>query len=234
MRKVLLYSGGMDSYCLAKVENPDVLLHVGMGSQYAQAEGSHLTVPSGCVGKLIREYLPLGQFERQDYVIPARNAFLVLMAAQYGDDILLGANAADRNTDKDETFAEKITDLMQYIWQPSKWNADGDTKQVRLPMRHLTKRQIVQAYLDAGGDELELQRDSFSCYSPDSRGEECGMCRACAKKWLALAGCGIDPIIYARDYAYENYYKPAIDNNWTMGEQYRLDVIEAIERTERV
>ena len=86
MKKVLLYSGGLDSFCLAQIAKPDVLIYIDLESRYTKAELKHLSVPKDCEDTpLVHETLSLGRFEReQDLIIPARNAFMVLLAAQYG------------------------------------------------------------------------------------------------------------------------------------------------------
>lgn len=38
MKKVLLYSGGMDSYLISKLWKPDVKLYVDLNSKYAKQE----------------------------------------------------------------------------------------------------------------------------------------------------------------------------------------------------
>ena len=98
-RTVLLYSGGIDSYCTAALTNPDVLLHVNLGGAYGEEETQALTTPKGMQHKLTSINMPdLAQFELPDhgYILPARNAFLALLGAQYGSTIYMASIAASR------------------------------------------------------------------------------------------------------------------------------------------
>lgn len=208
-RTVLLYSGGVDSYCVAALLNPDVLLHVNLGGAYGDEETRALTTPVGMEGKLVTIDMPqLSQFElpQHNYILPARNAFLTLLGAQYGSRIFMGAIAANRGSDKDQEFANRITALMTWVWQEQEmWNPTARPTALELPVHHLTKRQLVAATIaqtDTTGEQI--RDDTFSCYTPIG-GKECGNCMPCGKKWAALAANGIRPSTNGRN-AYEQYW----------------------------
>ena len=69
MKKVQLYSGGLDSVCLAHQWQPDSLLYVDWGGAYCQHERAHLPPGTWVVE------LPLARWERPDTVLPLRNLF---------------------------------------------------------------------------------------------------------------------------------------------------------------
>lgn len=209
-RTVLLYSGGIDSYCAAALTNPDVLLHVNLGGAYGDAETNALTTPTGMQHKLVTINMPhLSQFElpNHGYILPARNAFLTLLAAQYGSTIYMGAIAANRGSDKDQEFANRMTSLMTWVWQQQDiWNPTARPTALELPVQHLTKRQLVATTIAQTNTTGEEIRDhTFSCYTP-TNGKECGNCIPCGKKWAALAANNIPPNTNGRN-AYEPYWQ---------------------------
>lgn len=107
--KVLLYSGGMDSWLIDKIWKPDLRLFVDMGTASAREERKRLPADVKVV-----EFQSLGQFERpQDFILPLRNLYLFMIASNYGEEICLGATSTDVNLDKTQEFADKATDLRQ-------------------------------------------------------------------------------------------------------------------------
>lgn len=191
---VLLYSGGVDSYCLAHIYQPDRLLYVDMGTAYGKVEIEHLVAPPGMSDRLVHTSLDLGVMERANRIIPARNAYLVLLAAGYGDRIMMAFTAADVIGDKDERFGVLMTELLGHLWAPQWWVPEGRQVRVELPAKRWTKRQLVGAYLTAGGDAVALARDTISCYATRP-GEpvHCGACKACVRKYAAFILNDIDP-----------------------------------------
>lgn len=201
---VLLYSGGLDSFIAAALLTPDTLLHVAMGGRYSTAETGHLTRPPGCP-EPVTIHLPIGRWEREDLIVPGRNAFLVLAAANYGDTVHLAATAGDRVTDKDDEFAARLNHLLAHIYAPQWWLPTGRPVEVRLPFKRWTKREMVAEYLRRGLPAAALL-DTFSCYAPTGDGDtlrECGRCKPCMRKWVALAANGVTPRVDASDAARE-------------------------------
>ena len=109
MKKVLLYSGGVDSYMINQIWKPDVKLYVDMNTRYSKQEIARLPKD------VIVTKLDLSEFERSDAVIPARNLYLLTIATNYGDEICLGATADDRQADKTIEFAEKASDILSFL-----------------------------------------------------------------------------------------------------------------------
>lgn len=181
--QVILYSGGMDSVMLAH-KYPDALrLYVDVRSRYADKELRHL--PSDVV--VNSGTLNLGPFERADAIIPGRNMMLAMVAAQFGNQIMLGATAGDLSTDKDETFASMATMLSSYMFSGRHFDGTWDVR-VTLPIRAYCKVELVQDFLRHGGSPQALV-DSVSCYHPEH--VHCGWCKSCIRKWVAFEATGI-------------------------------------------
>lgn len=188
--KVLLYSAGQDSWCLRHLWQPDVCLYVNMGTGYTLNELALLDS-----GVEVVDFTALGRWELDDKIIPLRNLFLVMIAAQYGGnggtvEVALGATAGDRPRDKGDEFAARSSDLLSWLWGEQRWTPGKDVRVV-LPAKHLSKGALVAQYVAAGGDVDALVTRSFSCYTPAPGGHMCGHCKACARRWAAFACNGI-------------------------------------------
>lgn len=186
-RKVLLYSGGMDSWLIDKIAKPDTKLFINIGTASAISEMAHL--PEDVT---IAELKDLGQLERveTDFILPLRNLYLIAMATNYGEHIILGANATDATYDKTYEFAEKLEDLLNYMWLPQKWTS-GKHITVDVSYREYTKSQLLKKFLDNGGDWRDAYYHTFSCYTPDNK-TECHNCRPCFLKLMAFIDNDID------------------------------------------
>lgn len=182
MTKVLLYSGGMDSYLIDKLEQPEVKLFLDLGTESAAIERSKL--PEDVV---IDESLNLASFELPNKIIPMRNLYMGMVALQYGNQVILGATAGDTTKDKDQVFASKATSLLRYILtdpgkRPTTYS-EYEQISIELPYKDVTKTQLLGRYLTEHALEPFLN-ESYSCYSGSH--QECGGCRSCFRKWVAL------------------------------------------------
>lgn len=178
-KKVLLYSGGMDSWLIDKIWKPDVKLYVDMGTKYSQEEIKRL--PSD----VIVEKLDLSTWEREDKIIPLRNMFLIGIATNYGNEICLGATAGDRVLDKSPIFADMYEQLLNYLYQKQHWTEERKIR-INLDFKKYTKAQLVRIYKEQRGDIEDAFASSFSCYSPED-GKECWKCKPCFRKFIAFA-----------------------------------------------
>lgn len=182
-QRVLLYSGGLDSAALRLLWRPDLCLYVDLHTWYAAAERTRLDPEVQ-----VLDFPGLQRFERStDFLLPLRNLFLVALAAQFGNEIALGATAGDRILDQSEGFAQRASELLTYLWSPQLWT-EGREIRVVLPARSYTKAALVREYIAAGGDPEELARKSYSCYSPQG---PCGGCKPCYRKWVAFRVNGV-------------------------------------------
>jgi len=195
LKRVLLFSGGVDSSALALLWPHDSKLYVDMRTRYSEAEKAHLG------GDVAQVELPLTRWERADGIIPMRNLFLVAIASLYGEQIALGAVAGERMLDKTPMFAKMASEILDYLWQagepgrrPQGWTQGREIK-VELPVVHLTKAELIREVVKVKGIKAttELADRAWSCYEPvegPSREglplQQCGRCKPCIRNWLAF------------------------------------------------
>ncbi|MCS3283396.1 7-cyano-7-deazaguanine synthase [Bacteroides salyersiae] len=178
-KKVLLYSGGMDSWLIDKIWKPDVKLYVDMGTKYSQEEIKRLPAD------VVVEKLDLSKWEREDKIIPLRNMYLIGIATNYGNEICLGATAGDRVLDKSPIFADMYEQLLNYLYRKQHWTEERKIR-INLDFKKYTKAQLVWIYKEQGGNIENAFASSFSCYSPED-GKECWKCKPCFRKFIAFA-----------------------------------------------
>lgn len=188
MKKVLLYSGGMDSWLINKLEKPDVRLFIDLGTDSTRGEQTKLDpdvikFPLTDLGKLERK--------ETDFILPLRNLYLIATATNYGEHIILGATKTDATYDKTYEFAEKLEDLLNYMWLPQKWTP-GKKIKVDVHYREYTKSDLLRMFMEQGGSWEEAYEKSYSCYKTTPEGHECHNCRPCFLKMMAFIDNGID------------------------------------------
>ena len=205
---VLLFSGGMDSVIFDHLIKPDVLLYLPTGSKYEDIETKKLDdlAMKGYIDSqklvVLPDVLNLSLFERDDAIVPNRNAFLLLFASLYGETLILGSVQGDRSYDKDEIFYDKMEALLNHMWQEQHWTEEKTFK-VMSPYKNTTKTQLVKDYLaDDGKPEILLE--SYSCY--EGKEQLCGWCKPCFRKWVSLHNNGIE--IPEKYYKYDPWDAP--------------------------
>ena len=189
-KTVLLYSGGMDSLIIDQIMKPDVLLNISMDSNYDKRERLSMKYDDRMI--FLDDVLNLGQYERDDAIIPNRNAHLVLLASHYGETILLGSVSGDRSFDKDEKFYMRMEDLLNHMWQEQHWTEERKFE-VYSPYKDKTKTELVKEFLENEGQVTALA-ESYSCYEGGEK--HCGTCKACFRKWVSLENNGIKSVSY--------------------------------------
>lgn len=191
MKKVLLYSGGMDSWLMSKLWNPDIKLYVDMKTRYSENELARVRKEPGVQ---VVEF-PLGQWEREDAIIPLRNLYLAMVACNVTGsedvEILIGATAGDRVLDKSPEFVNKATDLLSYLYTPQHWIPEGKKVRVCIDYKQYTKTDLLKMFKEQGGDLEEAFTRSFSCYDPVD-GHECWHCKPCFRKFTAFSEAGYE------------------------------------------
>ena len=204
-KMVLLFSGGMDSIIFDHLLKPDILLYLPTGSKYEDIETKKLDdlAMKGYIDNkkliVLPDVLNLSLFERDDAIVPNRNAFLLLFASLYGETLILGSVQGDRSYDKDEIFYEKMEALLNHMWKEQHWTEERSFKVIS-PYKNTTKTQLIKDYLADGG-KPEILLESYSCYGGDE--QPCGWCKPCFRKWVSLHNTNID--------IPDNYY---IHNPW--------------------
>ena len=192
MKKVLLYSGGMDSWLMSKLWNPDIKLYVNMHTRYSENEMKKIKESESDVTFVD---LPLGQWERDDAIVPLRNLYLCMVACNVtgSEDvkILIGATAGDRVLDKSYEFVDKANGLLNYLYTPQHWIPEGKNVNICIGYKSWTKSDLLQEYKKQGGDLKEAFTHSFSCYDPVD-GHECWHCKPCFRKFVAFASVGYE------------------------------------------
>ena len=230
-KSVLLYSGGMDSLIINYLMKPDVLLNISMNSAYDARERESF---SDGEYVFLDNVIDLGKYERDDAIVPNRNAHLVLLASHYGETIWLGSVSGDRSFDKDEAFYSCMTVLLNHMWQSQHWTEERKFI-ISSPFKDRTKTDLVEEYLMMGGTPQSLF-ESYSCY--EGKELHCGQCKACFRKWVALENNAVE---YNRD----TYWKGAPwEAPWLEEVMYQIynggyrgdedtDIIYALEKTPR-
>ena len=187
-KSVLLFSGGMDSVMFDLLLKPDVLLYAPTGANYETIETQKIKdladkgIIDGDKLVIMEDTLNLAPFERDDLIVPNRNAYLVLLASHFGETIYLGSVYGDRSFDKDKTFYALMENLLNHMWSEQHWTEKREFT-VTSPYKDTTKTELVREYIEAGGDAQNIL-ESYSCY----RGTEqaCGICKPCVRKAVAL------------------------------------------------
>lgn len=187
MKKVLLYSGGMDSWLIDKIWKPDMKVYVNMHTRYSAEEIKRIQETEKDV--TIVDF-PLGQWERTDAIIPLRNLYLTMVICNITGsedvEICLGATAGDRVLDKSPKFVEMTNDLLNYLYQPQHWIPEGKKVKLNIDFKAKTKTELIRMFVENGGDILDAFERSFSCYNPQD-GEECWSCKPCFRKFVSFA-----------------------------------------------
>lgn len=213
MRKVLLYSGGMDSWLIDKLWKPDVKLFFNIGTHNSDRELERVRKRSDV--EIID--LPLGQFEQVDnnYFLPLRNLHFVTYAAHYGDVICLGATGSSTHRDKNEVFTTLSENAINYLLSEVPSMA---TVEIVTPFKGKTKTEMLAQYLMEGGDIEECYNATFSCYNPTPEGKPCMECSSCLSKFTAFYNNG-----YRFDKETEDkFIKNALDNSFSKDDSFRL------------
>ena len=233
-KSVLLYSGGMDSLIIDHLLKPDILLNISMNSAYDERERESFPESVYEEGKeiiFLNDVINLRQYERDDAIIPNRNAHLVLLASHYGETIWLGSVYGDRSFDKDQAFYDYMALLLDHMWAEQHWTEERNFK-ISSPFKNKTKTQLVLEFLEMDGTEEDLLR-SYSCYEGDEK--HCGHCKACFRKWVALEN---NAIITSDGYFKENPWDaPWLDevllqifNGGYRGREDQ-DIVDALDKT---
>lgn len=192
MEKILLYSGGMDSWLIDKIWEPDRKIYFNLNTEYSDLEISKLDKDVE-----IYDFPFIKQFEMMENgVIPLRNLYLFMLVCNitgFDDvEICLGATIGDRIHDKTEEFKNLSESVLNYLY--AEQNCMPKVKNIRInfDFKKYSKSELLQMYLDKGGNIEEAMKKSFSCHHPTEDNEPCWKCKPCFRKWLAFKKCGYE------------------------------------------
>lgn len=223
-RIAILYSGGLDSRIMqhmAEIERPNEYtkcVWFDIGQPYNEKEFNALP---DFVEKRKLEWLQRldsdGQWmpnkgndtgikgkgnETGQIYIPGRNAVLITQIAclTLADEVWLGAllgETHDKATDKNDTFREKIQDMLSYVLAP--FREGKPPVKVRYPLAEagFNKLTSVKWAIDTGLSISEVLKTS-SCLSGEPG--NCGKCVVCFRRWGIFTQLGfsenynVDPL----------------------------------------
>ena len=194
MKKVLLFSGGFDSFLIALLEKPDVLLYFDVGVGYSHKEIEHIQkikplLPKNC--EIVIDYsLNLGLHCPEDSVmILNRNLIFAAQAMNYGNEILFGFVRSDNAPDKTEKFLEGLDALMLGMVQHRDCDYSYNTCKIHAPYHKFSKSELLKLVIakntDNHAEVCSMVQNIRSCYSGESD-KGCGECDPCVQKAVAL------------------------------------------------
>ena len=228
MSKVILNSGGMDSFFVA-IENPGAKhVFVDIGQAYLEKELLSASRIADHVGTdlIAVQGAQITRFEHQPSgIIPLRNAELILCAGQFGDDILLGILANEVNSDKSQEFLRAMECVMTISCRPQYWS-DGRNFRIHTPLGTRSKTELVRDLWQTHGPDSahwKAMLQTVSCY--DGGSQHCGACPSCFKRWVALTAAT------GRDYGAHFAIHPASEQplSYWQAKGYNAQRIEEIE-----
>ena len=122
--------------------------------------------------------------------VPARNTILLSLALGWAEvlgaqRIFVGANAVDYSGYPD-CRPEYLAAFEQMANLATKAAVEGRRIEVRGPLVHLPKAQIVRLALELGVDPAM----TVSCYQPDVEARACGACDACRIRKAGFEAAG--------------------------------------------
>lgn len=177
--KVLLYSGGTDSWLIDKIWKPDKKIYINIHGFYSDVEISKLPKDVEII-----DFPFLGKTEELDTnFVPLRNLYFLMIASNFGNEICYGATRSDRGSkDKREEFLDKTQDIIDFCLKGNSYTKDRDIKIIKDFVK-LNKFEIIDLYLKKGGTIDKFVEESFSCYH-SINGKECMHCKQCYKKFM--------------------------------------------------
>ena len=213
-KKVLLYSGGMDSWLIDKLWKPDVKIYIDTEGSYSAEEISRLPDDVQIVK------LPIGIYEQESKFVPLRNLYFLMIASNYGNNLCLGATAGDWGSkDKTPEFFAKAEDIMNYCL--SKQSKVAESKHIHIETKYLymSKNELTRDYLELGGTVEELYNGSFSCFTPVDN-EPCFHCKPCFRKYVCLAYYGYPFTLEQRQKMYDFIRKEIVPRSKNVNATY--------------
>ena len=220
-RAVVLLSGGLDSYTAAAMMRSEGYSLFALTVRYGQVHACELEAARRVAAALrVERHVELavdlsvfggsaltgdGEVELDqppDRVgipstyVPARNTILLSLALGWAEvigarDVVIGVNALDYSGYPD-CRPEFVAAFERLAGLATKAGIEGERLQVRAPLLHLSKSDIIRL-----GHRLGLDYGlTHSCYRPSPNGRPCGRCDSCQLRARGFAEAGVDdPVI---------------------------------------
>ena len=178
LKKVLLYSGGVDSWLINKLWKPDVKLYININGDYSEEEIKFLPPDVNIIN------FPLGFFEDKiTKYIPLRNLYFLMLASNYGEHLCLGATSGDYGAiDKRPEFFDHAQNIINYCLQKQSVS-EGKKIIIEKNFVYKSKYELAQEYLTSGGTIQEIIDNTFSCFNPKDY-SPCLNCKPCFRKFM--------------------------------------------------
>ena len=124
--------------------------------------------------------------------VPARNTVFLSIALGWAEvldakAIYIGVNAVDYSGYPD-CRPEYIEAYQKMANLATKAGVEGDVLEIKTPLVHLTKAEIIQKGLSLGVDYSQ----TVSCYQANENGEACGKCDSCRLRRKGFEDAGVD------------------------------------------
>lgn len=232
MKKVMLYSGGLDSWLIDKIWKPDIKLYIDLYTEYSEEEKDRLDDDT-----IVLDFPGINQFVLDGGVLPLRNLYLLMIACNYTDfddvEICLGATAGDYlYNDKSYLFAEKSEDILNTVYNVGMFNHPDKEVKINFSFLEYTKYDLLKQYLEQGGDLETAFRRSFTCQHP-SDNEPCWNCKYCFLKFVPFYLCNYpfpDSVIESMKKFLVEDALPKIRKNKSYYGKELINVLEVAER----
>ena len=198
---ILLFSGGLDSFIAYHYLGKPQTVYFHLNTKYSAKELMVVkklipsTIVEVCIDFKSREV-------EGSAFVPYRNLHLALLANKYSDTIIIAGLKDDVVNDKNEKVFQQFSYLMSEMMERR--------IMVLSPFWDKTKAEVVKWFLENGGTNEELL-STISCYS-DTMEKECHACRACLRKFYALAANGIHTE-FTNDSLMQEYFDKALKGN---------------------
>jgi 7-cyano-7-deazaguanine synthase len=220
-RAVVLLSGGLDSYTAAAMMRSEGYSLFALTVRYGQVHACELEAARRVAAALrverhVELAVDLGVFggsaltgdgeveldQPPDRVgipstyVPARNTVLLSLAMGWAEvigarDLVIGVNALDYSGYPD-CRPEYVAAFERLAGLATKAGVEGERLQVRAPLLHLSKSDIIRR-----GHSLGIDYGlTHSCYRPSPNGRPCGRCDSCQLRARGFAEAGVDdPVV---------------------------------------
>jgi 7-cyano-7-deazaguanine synthase in queuosine biosynthesis len=202
-KSILLFSGGIDSFCAYHYLGKPQTVYFDLKTRYAQKERKYVLqiIPSTIIDNSLN--LSDREYGEKAYV-PFRNLLLAAQAVKYSDTIYIAGLKDDKVSDKNESVFKRMSALL----------SEMERRQIQIlsPFWEMTKAQVVEWYLKNVTSNPEKLLSTVSCYSEEDT-NYCGKCPCCFRKWNALQANGID-IDFYNESLIDEYYNKALQGEY--------------------